>query len=116
MSGLFRRLHDRQTPPGLELVILRKMPVICLAATLIPFGLSILVRLLPATDPVVDVAKRISTVDIFVVASIVTAWTALLTVSIACFIVFVMKGPAYVADAYPLDEAPRPAIDRNPSG
>ena len=31
-------------------------------------------------------------------------WTVLFTVGIAAFIVMMMEGPAYVADAYPLDE------------
>ena len=29
-------------------------------------------------------------------------WMLVLTLALACFIVRVMKGPAYVADAYPL--------------
>ena len=30
-----------------------------------------------------------------------------LTVGIGCIVVMVMKGPAYVADAYPMEEPPR---------
>ena len=33
---------------------------------------------------------------------VVLHWTLVLTVALECFIVRVMKGPAYVADAYPL--------------
>jgi len=36
-------------------------------------------------------------------------WTALFTVAIGAFVVMVMKGPAYVADAYPLSDSDRPA-------
>jgi hypothetical protein len=32
-------------------------------------------------------------------------WSLMLTLAIACFIVRVMKGPVYVADAYPLPNA-----------
>jgi hypothetical protein len=32
-----------------------------------------------------------------------------LTVAIGAFIVMVMKGPAYVADAYPLEDADQPS-------
>jgi hypothetical protein len=35
------------------------------------------------------------------------------TVAIGCVVVWVMKGPAYVADAYPVSHANRPAADRN---
>jgi len=109
MSGFFNRLHDRREPPGIELEILRRMPGIFLLGTAAPFVLSGAVRLWLAGDPGFDVAKRIASVDIFAIALVVTFWTAVLTVSIACFIVFVMKGPGYVADAYHLNEAPEPA-------
>ncbi len=32
---------------------------------------------------------------------VVLHWTLVLTVGVGCFIVRAMKGPAYVADAYP---------------
>lgn len=109
MDGLFNRLHDRRDPPGIELDILRRMPRIFLLGTAAPFVLSGLVRLWLAGDTGFDVAKRVASVDIFAIALVVTFWTAALTVSIACFIIFVMKGPGYVADAYPLNDAPEPA-------
>jgi hypothetical protein len=31
-------------------------------------------------------------------------WTLVLTLAIGCVIVMLMKGPAYVADAYPIEE------------
>ncbi len=85
------------------------MPLIWLASTLLPIVLSAAVRLWPGDRAGIDVAKQIATADIFAVALIATLWTAVLTVSIACVIVYVMKGPGYVADAYPLDTAARPA-------
>ena len=115
MNGLFNRLHDRREPPGIELDLLRRMPKIVLLGTAAPFVLSGLIRLWLAGDPGFDVAKRIASVDIFAIALVVTFWTAALTVSIACFIVFVMKGPGYVADAYPLNEAPEPAPRPGPT-
>ena len=39
------------------------------------------------------------------VGLVVLHWTLVLTLSIGCVIVMLMKGPAYVADAYPLDES-----------
>ena len=107
-SSLFRRIHDRRTAPGLELVIIRKLPLIAVVGTAVPLLLSLLARVLPASNGSATLYKQVTTVDILVVATIVTFWTALLTVAIACFIVFVMKGPAYVADAYPLNESDRP--------
>lgn len=116
MNGLFNRLHDRREPPGIELDILRRMPRIFLLGTAAPFILSALIRLRLAGDPGFEVAKRIASVDIFAIALVVTFWTAALTVSIACFIVFVMKGPGYVADAYHLNEAAEPAAGADRPG
>lgn len=106
---LFRRLHDRRAPPGAETMLLRRMPLIALVGTALPVAASLLVRFLPLGPREIDAAKQVATVDIVVIALIVTLWTAVLTVSIACIIVFVMKGPGYVADAYPLSDAARPA-------
>ena len=43
------------------------------------------------------------------VAAVVLHWTVLFTVAIGCSIVIVMKGHAYVADAYPLSDRDTPA-------
>jgi len=50
----------------------------------------------------VQAATRLQTVDILAISIVVLHWTAVFTVAIASLIVMVMKGPAYVADAYPL--------------
>ncbi len=104
---IFTRLHDRCAPPGLEMTILRKLPKALLIGTLLPVALSALVRLLPAPAGI-DTAKRVTSVDIFAVATGITLWTAVFTVAIGCVVVFVLKGPAYVADAYPIDDSPNP--------
>ncbi len=112
--NLFNKLHGRRVPPGLEWQILRKLPHITLAGSLIPVALAVLVRVLPP-EPGVDVAKHIKTVDIFAIATAITFFTAVLTVAIACVVVFLMKGPAYVADAYPLQHSDHPATGPAPS-
>ena len=38
-------------------------------------------------------------------------WTLVITVAIGCVIVMVMKGPAYVADAYPVPHSDSPSRD-----
>ena len=105
---LFNRLHGRRVPPGLEWEILKKLPQLTLAGLLIPVALAVLVRMLPVQAGV-DAAKHIRTVDIFAIATTVAFLTAVLTVAIGCIVVYIMKGPAYVADAYPLQHADRPA-------
>ena len=71
-------------------------------------ALAILVRMLPP-EPGVNIAKHIRSVDIFAIASAITFFTAVFTIAIGCVIVYIMKGPAYVADAYPLQHSDRPA-------
>lgn len=104
-------LYARKTPPGMEATILRRMPLIFVATTLITASLSLLVRLFPGQDTGLAASKHIETVDIFVIATVATLWTALFTVTIGCVLVHIMKGPAYVADAYPLDSRDSPARD-----
>ena len=104
---LFKRLHGRLEPPGLELLILRKLPRVTLLGTLLPVALAVLVRVMPPQAGV-DVAKHIRSVDIFAIATTVTFWTAVFTVAIGCVVVHVMKGPAYVADPYPVEHADQP--------
>ena len=108
--NLFTKLHTRHVPPGLEWQILRRLPHITLAGSLIPVALAVLVRALPP-KPGVDIAKHIKTVDIFAIATAITFFTAVLTIAIACVVVYIMKGPAYVADAYPLQHSDHPAAE-----
>lgn len=110
---LFKKLHGRLVPPGLEVQILRQLPRITLIGTLLIAALSALVRVLPP-QPGVDVAKHINSVDIFAIASAITFLTAVFTVAIGCVVVHVMKGPAYVADAYPVQHSDQPADKREP--
>ena len=103
------QLHGRRTPPGLELKILRRMPWMFAAGTVVPVLLSVLARLFPVAATPLEAAKAVDTVDIFVIATVITVWTALATVTIGCILVYIMKGPAYVADAYQLDARDEPA-------
>jgi len=106
--NLFNKLHARREPPGLEWQILRKLPRVTLVGLMLPVALAVLVRILPP-EPGVNLAKHIKSVDIFAIASAITFFTAVFTVAIGCIIVYIMKGPAYVADAYPLQHSDRPA-------
>ncbi|MEM9334410.1 MAG: hypothetical protein AAGA33_06125 [Pseudomonadota bacterium] len=108
----FRKLHERRSPPGLETRLLRRLPVITLLGSLLPLALVVLVRILPV-QPGVDAAKHIRTVDIFAIAAELTFLTAVLTVAIGCVVVYIMKGPAYVWDAYHMDDADQPTSRTN---
>ncbi len=106
---IFRKLPNSvREPPGLEWVVLKKLPMILLAGTLFPLIMSLANRLFPPEGTAAAIAKHVKLVDIMSLATALTVWTAVFTVAIGCFVVVIMKGPAYVADAYDLKDAEHP--------
>ena len=103
-----RKVEERQTPPGIEVEILRKLPRITLVGTLLILALPVLARVLPP-DPAADVAKQVRSVDFFAIGAEISFITLVFTVAIGCVIVHIMKGPAYAADSFPVEHADRPA-------
>lgn len=99
----FRKVNDYREPPGLERVVLRKIPVYLAGGTFVPLAMAILSRMLPIDGAVAEVAKRIQIIDYIALGAVFTVWTAALTVLIGCCVVMVMKGPHYAADSYYLD-------------
>ena len=105
--GWLTKLHDRKTPPGLEVRILKMLPRITVLGTLTILALPVIVRFWPE-QPGVNAAKHIRSVDIFAIAAEITLITAALTVAIGCVVVHIMKGPAYVADPLKVEHSDRP--------
>lgn len=99
----------QQSPAGRERAILRSLPRALWLCTAVPALAAGLARVFPWSGSETDIATRIQTVDILAISVVIFLWSMVLTVAIAAFIVRVMKGPAYVADAYPLQDAERPA-------
>jgi hypothetical protein len=63
----------------------------------------------PDPAPGESLEHYLQTAKIVSFAIALTAVTAIFTVAIGCVIVWVMKGPAYVADPYPLQDSEEPA-------
>ena len=115
MSPLFKKLPGFQkTPAGLERQILRRLPHVLWIGTLLAGIGAGLMRVLPWSGTEAEVATRITTVDIYLISLVILHWTVVFTVAIGASIVMVMKGPAYVADAYPLHDADSPAPEGEP--
>ena len=109
MSDWFHKLPGfRQTPAGQERQVLRRLPGILTLGSLLLCLPSLGVRLWWAGAPDYEVGAIITTVDIYAIGVLVLHWTVVLTVGIGAVIVMVMKGPAYVADAYPMEGMDRP--------
>jgi len=109
------KLHNHRYPPGLEREILRKVPKYFLASILIPLFMVIFVRFSLIenlfTSTLEEVAKLHTTIDYLAIAIFVSVLPIIVTVTIGCIIVILMKGPAYVADAYDVDDAEEPDSD-----
>ncbi len=102
----------RRSPPGLEHVIWRRLPAVLLWGTLVPMALGGMLHL-TEPDPFGSDGRALTALDatqlrqdFLILGLIGLHWTVVLTVGLGCFIVRVMKGPAWVADAYPLPQAP----------
>ena len=98
----------QQTPAGLERHILKRLPRITWVGTLLFGTLALAARALPWSGTDTEIWTRIHTIDIYLIGLAILHWTVVLTVAIGAFIVMVMKGPAYVADPYPLVESGEP--------
>jgi hypothetical protein len=97
----------QRAPAGLEWAVLRRLPVIALAGTVLPLVGALVAPIFLAGDPAS--AKLTITVQIVLASVMVMHWTVMFTVALLCMIVLIAKGPAYVADAYPLIDSDRPA-------
>jgi len=102
----FRRLQSHHRgAPGLEWKLFKKLPLCLLGGAIVPLLVALGGRAFPPEGSASEVAKQISTLDIFAIAIGLTAWSAIITVGVGCIVVIVMKGPAYVADGYSPDDA-----------
>jgi len=106
--GLLTRLPGfRRAPAGLEWVLLKKLPLITVAGTAAIAMVAAAAWLLAASDPA---SQKLATTVLITAASLVLLhWTVVFTLALACVTVSIAKGPAYVADAYPLIDSDRPA-------
>jgi hypothetical protein len=108
MNWLRKLPGFQRTPHGLEWQLLRAMPTICLAGTLLPGLASLLARWLMTDGNAAELARRLQLFDFAMLALVIFIWTLVLTVSIGCVIVWLMKGPAYVADGYEVSHSDAP--------
>lgn len=103
MSLLKKLPGHRRSPPGLEWWLLRRMHWWVTLGTLGPVLLGVLFWLAwPGSE------RTLWQVWYALAGLVLVNWTLLMVLLIGCVIVWIMKGPAYVADAYPLDDRDKP--------
>ncbi len=105
MSALNKLPGFRRAPAGLEWSVLRRLPLIALAGTVVPVAGALVAALFLADDPAS--AKLNVTIQIVLVSVLVLLWTVVFPAALMSVIVLIAKGPAYVADAYPLIDSDR---------
>jgi len=105
------KLPDYQrTPYGFELRLLKLLPQILLAGTVLPALFSWVARFVLTQGSISEIERNLQTFDFFMVGVAIFVWTAGLTVGIGCIIVWLMKGPAYVADGYEVSHNDKPKV------
>ena len=55
-----------------------------------------------------ELIRRIQLFDFLMIGLVLFIWSLVLTLAIGCVIVWLMKGPAYVADGYELSHSDKP--------
>ncbi len=94
-----RKLPGFQTTPhGFEWVLLRLMPKVWLVGTLLPGFMALVARFFITAGNAAERARHVQMFDFAMVGLVIFIWTLVLTLTIGCVVVWIMKGPAYVAD------------------
>lgn len=103
----FNKLSGFQrSPAGLEWQIWKRLHIILAMGTALPLLASAGAYVLDGLEPATHNARAVEQFFYVMVGLVVLHWTLVLTLAIGCVIVMLMKGPAYVADAYPMEEPP----------
>jgi hypothetical protein len=101
MNWLNRLTGFQRTPPGLEWAIWRRLPAILALGTLVPLGIAGAFWWAAPGQPSAAEERELLLLTYRLAGFLLLHWTLVLTVAIGCVIVWLMKGPAFVADAYP---------------
>ena len=108
MNWLRKLPGYQRTPAGLELRLLRLMPTAWLAGTLLPALMALAARYMLTGGTAAELARNVQMFDYAMIGLVILIWTLVLTITIGCIIVWLMKGPAYVADGYEVSHSDKP--------
>lgn len=108
MNWLNKLSGFKRAPHGLEWRLLRLMPKMCIASTVLPALAALLARFFMTGSTEAELVRNIQVFDYLMIGLVLFVWTMILTLAIGCIIVWLMKGPAYVADGYALSHSDKP--------
>lgn len=92
----------RREPPGFEWFVLRSVP------KLMVYGTSLFVIPLTILQYGIEPSSSSRLWELYFIAGLIFFWTMLFTAALCALIVYLMKGPAFVADAYYLEDSDLP--------
>jgi len=110
MNWLTKLPGYQRTPHGFEWRLLRMLPNVALAGTALPVLMAVLARYLFTQGSAAEIERHIQTFDFVMIGLVIFVWTTVLTLVIGCVIVWLMKGPAYVADGYEVSHSDKPKV------
>ena len=84
------------------------MPTVCVAGTLLPALMSVIARFVITAGSAAELARHVQMFDFVMIGLVIFIWSLVLTVTIGCVIVWLMKGPAYVADGFDVSHSDVP--------
>jgi len=107
--------YQQRAPAGLEWRLLKAMPRWLAAGTFGPLLAALAMHgwqaLQPSPDTALALSAQLRQLQLFDFAMwglVFTVWSLALTVTCGCVIVWMMKGPAYVADGYEVSHSDHP--------
>ena len=106
MKYLQKLAGFQRSPAGLEWQIWKKLHLILAVGTALPLLASAGAYVLDGLDSATQNARAVEQFFYVMLGVVILHWTLVLTLAIGCVIVMLMKGPAYVADAYEMEELP----------
>lgn len=99
-----------RTPYGFELRLLRWIPSLLLAGTVLPALAAWLARWFVTQGSAAEIERYLQMFDYAMIGVAILLWTAGLVIAFGCVIVWLMKGPAYVADGYNVSHSDQPKV------
>lgn len=108
MSWLRRLPGFKRSAPGLEWAIWRRLPAVWLGGTLLPALMAGTAWLAAPEAPYGAMDRSLTQFYYVLIGVVILHWTLVLTLAIGCVIVILMKGPAFGADGYPLNDSDVP--------
>ena len=108
MNSLNRPVEFKRAPAILEWALIRRFRLIAVAGTAAPMLCLLAVRLASAWANGDAAARLAITFGIALASVAILDWTIVFAAVLCCLIVVIARGPAYVADAYPLPDACAP--------